>query len=304
MDFNPIKIIQIAYFLKKEKIDIIILNINKDVRIAGIAAHLARIPVILARHGTKLISDKFKDRLTLSLVDGIITNTNSIKQEYKSYKWMPENKIKVIYNGINIPQNVVKLNLREIYNIPENHFIFGSAGGLSKVKCFDLLIKAVAILRKKNLPITLLIAGKGNMEYDLKNLIKQEKLEDYVQLIGFLENPLEFINSLDAFVLSSKFEGMPNVVLEAMALGKIVIATNVGGISELIEDSKNGFIVKARDIGALARSMEMLMKQNNNKLAKIGEQAINTIKERFTMEKMINHLEEYINRKYYLSSRI
>ncbi len=302
MDFDPLKIVQIVWFLKKEKVDVIILNINKDVRVAGIAAHIANTPVILARHGAKLISDKLKHRLTMSLVDGIITNSRTRKQEYESYKWMPNNKIEVIYNGINIPANKPKLDLKEKYNIPKNHIIFGAVGRLQRVKGFDTLINASIILLKRNLPITLLIAGKGKLRNELQNIIHRERVTDKIRLVGFWENPLDFINSIDIFVLSSRSEGMPNVIMEAMALKKIVIATNVGGINEIISNNENGFLVEPNNIDVLASAMEMMLKQNKN-LGKICENAFNTIQEKFTLGKTIDHLEHYFYKKYNLSSR-
>ena len=119
-DYNPFKILHTKWILKKKKIDVIVLNLNKDIRVAGIAARMADIPVIIARNGIQLFSDKWKHKMTIKLVDGIITNSKSIKNAYNQFSWMNKNKTTVIYNGLGLKKNIKPLDIKTIWNIPKN----------------------------------------------------------------------------------------------------------------------------------------------------------------------------------------
>ena len=294
---NPLKSMSMVRFLKQENIDIIILNLKKDIRVAGLAARWAKLPVILARNGVQLFSDKLVDRMTVFLLDGIITNTKTIKHIYDSFSWIPDNFVKVIYNGVHIPENANKNDFRKIYNIPENHFLFGSAGRLTHQKGFDLLIRAVSMLKTKNILISVLIAGDGKLRQNLEHLNKTHKTTDRVHLIGFVEDTNTFINSVDAVVLSSRAEGMPNLILEAMALGQIALATNVNGISELLRHNHNGFVTPPENVEALAHSLEYVTQQRE-RFPLIRENALNTVNKRYSVERMVSELEEYLFEKY------
>ena len=88
-EFCPLKIIKIANFLKKNKIDVVILNLIKDIRVVGFAARIAGVPLIVSRQGLQLFNDKLKYRLTLSLVNAILTYSQSLKVKYTKFHWMP-----------------------------------------------------------------------------------------------------------------------------------------------------------------------------------------------------------------------
>ncbi len=293
-DFAPFKVTKLANYFKENETDVCILNLNKDVRVAGLAAKKVGVPVVLARHGLKLISDKWKYKMTMKLVDGIITNSNTIKEQYRQFPWMPANKTEVIYNGLDIPQNIEKIDLHEQYSIPKEHIIFGAAGRLAHQKGYDLLVKAAAELKEK--PFTILIAGKGKLRQHLKNITQKYGIENKVKLIGFLENALPFLNSVGIVVQPSRYEGMPNTVLESMALGKPVIATEVNGVKELIQNGINGFSIPPESVTELAIAMQKVA--NIPDLEEIGQAGKETITNDYSIERMIDHLETYFERKY------
>lgn len=293
-DFAPFKVEKIKRFFQQHETDVCILNLNKDVRVAGLAARKAGVPVILARHGLKLIRNSWKYKMTMDLVDGIITNSHSIKEIYDSFHWMPRGKTEVIYNGLNIPDNVSEIDLHGQYHIPKDHLIFGAAGRLAYQKGFDLLIKAAEQLKDR--PFTFLIAGQGKLKQYLENLINQYNLQDSVKLIGFLENALPFLNSVDIVVQPSRYEGMPNTVLEAMALGKPVLAAEVNGVRELIQNGINGFSIPPESVHDLVRGILQVADCKN--IRDIQQRGIETINSNYSTEKMIIHLENYFGKKY------
>ncbi len=128
-------------------------------------------------------------------------------------------------------------------------------GKLTEQKGFDFLLEAFAMIQSMN--SRLYILGTGEKEIELKNLCRTLGISDRVEFMGFKENPFMYLKKADVFVLSSRYEGFPNVVLEAMACGKQVVAFNCpGGLNEIITNGKNGWLVESGNIIELARTIE------------------------------------------------
>jgi glycosyltransferase involved in cell wall biosynthesis len=132
-------------------------------------------------------------------------------------------------------------------------------GRLSPEKGFDALIRAIVRLRRAGNTVSLWIAGEGDARVDLERLIAELGCGGYVRLLGHVADPRAFYEALDLYVLSSIREGLPNVVLEAMAMEVPVVATRVAGVPTLIEDGISGVIVKPASIEALQRGIERLI---------------------------------------------
>ncbi len=293
-DISPLGTIKLLSYLKKNKIDILVCNLNKDVRVAGLAARIAGNIVVLARHGMLLCGKKWKHKFTLTkLTDGIITNSDTIRQAYASYGWFPADFVKVIYNGIAIPDKVTSCNFAERF--PGKKIIF-SAGRLSEQKGFPYLIEAAAILAEKRRDLVFVIAGEGRLENELKNLVKSAGLEESFVFEGFIADIFPYLKGCDLFVLASLFEGMPNVVMEAMAMKKPVVATDVNGARELMSDGKTGLIVPPKNPAALAAAITEII-DNAEMLAEFGNAGYERVKQKFTIKAMADNLDEYLHQK-------
>ena len=302
-DYNPFKILHTKWILKKKKIDVIVLNLNKDIRVAGIAARMADIPVIIARNGIQLFSDKWKHKMTIKLVDGIITNSKSIKNAYNQFSWMNKNKTTVIYNGLGLKKNIKPLDIKTIWNIPKNHVVFVAAGRLVPQKGFDLLIEAANRLKKSTRPFTLLIAGMGKDRKSLQEKIVLNKLSN-VKLIGFQNNLPPILKASDYVIMPSRKEGMPNVVMESMALGKSVLAAKVNGVSELMDHNRTGYIFDPMKVKPILDAMNFVLDNHGSeKIINWGLLAKDHIKNNFRLDKMIDHLESYFYDQYAQSYR-
>ena len=128
-------------------------------------------------------------------------------------------------------------------------------GRLTKVKDFSTLIKAFYLVRKK-LDARLIIIGEGELRYELEMLISKHNLQEDILLPGFLKNPFVLIQKANLFVLSSIWEGFPNVLVEAMTCGTPVISTDCNsGPSEILEHGKWGRLVPVGNISLLAKSI-------------------------------------------------
>lgn len=293
-DFSPATSLRFSRWLRGEQVDVLICNFNKDVRVGGLAARLARTPVVLARHGLVLNRNHWKYRLTIGLLtDGIITNSAAIKRTYLGYGWFDDDFIDVLYNGIEPPQAVQKRDLAAEYG---NRKVLLSAGRFTRQKGFDVLVAASAILRRERDDFAVLIAGQGPLEADLRRWVADAGLEDTVHLIGFQSDLAPLLAGVDLTVLASRYEGMPNVVMEAMALGRPVVATAVDGTPELVEDGISGLLVPPEDPAALATAVGDLL-DHPERAAALGRAARERIARHFTRNAMLDNLETLLTRR-------
>jgi glycosyltransferase involved in cell wall biosynthesis len=164
-----------------------------------------------------------------------------------------DNKIIVIYNFITYQIN------KDITHKISNPCKILTIGRLSLEKNFQLLIKAIIYLRQKY-PIELTICGDGAERNNLQNLINQNNANDYIKLVGVIDDPLEYYQASDIFVSSSITESFSMVVIEALANKLPVIATNTGA-SEILEDNKYGIVIPIDDFDALVSAIEKLINQ-------------------------------------------
>jgi glycosyltransferase involved in cell wall biosynthesis len=148
------------------------------------------------------------------------------------------------------------------------------------------LLRAVQSVAAELPDIKCLIAGDGPERKKLEGLRKELGLEESVFFLGNRNDVPDFIASLDMFLLPSRWEGMPNVLLEAMACGKPCIASAVGGCPDLIEDGKQGLLVKPEDPGELARTVFDLLAKKD-RAAKMGRAARARVEAEFSLTSMI-----------------
>lgn len=293
-DFGPVNTFRIARYLKKQRVDVLICNLNKDVRVAGLAAKFMHETVVLARHGVLLSGKKWKHKITLTkILDGILTNARNIKHTYQGYGWFRDGFVQVIYNGIEDKSHVVAFDFEESF--PGKKIVF-SAGRLVEQKGFAYLIQAAAELRKKRDDLVFIVAGEGRLEQHLKRLVRKLNLEDSVHFWGYVKDVDPYVKGCDLFVLPSLFEGMPNAVMEAMALGKAVIATDVNGVTELMEDNKTGLIIPPKDSKILAEAIHSVI-DDEARLEEFGKNGLEKVQKHFTISAMIKRLEDYLQQK-------
>jgi glycosyltransferase involved in cell wall biosynthesis len=291
IDFDPLKVGQIARFLRKNHTDILICNFMKDIRCAGLAGRMVSVPVILARQGLVLFKNRWKYRIAIQrLTDGILTNSGSIKQTYLEYGWMHPSEIHVIHNGVarGVPDPGFDLIAR--YPAAENKWVILSAGRLDPQKGFQDLIEVARIAHYRNQPWMFLVAGDGPLHEPLQRRIDRLKLQDTIRLIGFQAGLTSLMRACDVFALPSRFEGMPNVVLEAMIEGKPVVATRINGVEELIEEGFTGALAEPQNPEHFF-SVLLDLFQHPERQQSMGKAGQVRIRQHFSCKKMGDQLE-------------
>jgi glycosyltransferase involved in cell wall biosynthesis len=289
------KIPSLKLFLLNNKIDVLICCQNKDVKIGARAARQVGIKAIFARQGIQNLTNRKKYiKPFTQYIDGIITNTNSIKVIYESFGWFPDNFIHVVYNGVETDTDVQEMNLREKYQLPDNSSIIFSAGRLDRQKGFDLLIEVAKMAKDKNLNWQFIIAGEGKLKDTLNGQALRLGVSDMVHFTGFTHHVTAMLKASDVFVMPSRYEGMPNALLEAMAFGKANVATSVNGAPELVEDGVTGFLVETENTAQIFDKLSGIL--TNTALRKSMEQkSKKRVIEHFTFDKMTDNLLNLIN---------
>jgi glycosyltransferase involved in cell wall biosynthesis len=183
----------------------------------------------------------------------IISQTQEMKNEISKYHFSDPEKIKVIQNPVN--KKLITSKLKGVTTpFSDDHINIVAAGRLTKQKGFDTLIKAFSIVNKVDSKFKLSILGgfEGEQADELKTLAIELGLADTVSFLGFKSNPYQYFKYADSYVLSSRWEGLPNTVLECLYFGTSVISTNcIPVMEELISDGINGFIVDVDNVNQL-----------------------------------------------------
>lgn len=256
---------RLFYFFKKKSPDIV--HTRNWGGIDGIIpAKLAGVKVIIhGEHGRDINDPKgelrrrlWARRLISPLVNKYLTVSEDMSQWLVNTVRINPKKVMTIVNGVDTekfsPENAALI--RNKYGVDKFKFLIGTVGRLDPIKDQATLIKAFAILAQSYKFISLLIIGDGPCRKELESLVDRLNIRNHVSFWGELNNVADIYKLLDVFALSSIGEGMSNTILEAMATGIPVVATDVGGSKELISDSKNGFLVPPQDPYTLANCLE------------------------------------------------
>lgn len=187
--------------------------------------------------------------------DRIITQTEAVARRLEGEIAPRPGQVECIHNPVDAERlAVAAARSASPFTGPGPHVL--AMGRLTHQKGFDLLLEAIAGVRAAGVPAQLTIVGVGELEADLKAQAAALGLADVVTFAGFQEQPERYFAHADVFVLSSRYEGMPNVVLEALACGLPIVAFDCPhGVSEIVHDGANGRLLPAEDVGALTSAL-------------------------------------------------
>ncbi len=194
---------------------------------------------------------------------------------------VPESRCLLVHNAIDTQEFSRTLDAgraKERLGFPPQRYLIGAVGRLSAEKGFDLLIRAVDQLLDDELDVGLIIVGEGEERERLEKLIGELGRSERIHLLGYRSDVRELYEAMDIYALTSYREGLPNVVLEAMALEVPVVATRVAGVPLLIDHEKNGLLVEPGDEAALTQQLARLLQDNSlrSRLAQAGRETIET----------------------------
>lgn len=288
--YFPGDLIKVWKFLISNQFDVIFLH---HVRLFAVMFRVLGLRVIqrvnlpqdknLKRWGRCRGVDKFFDHF----IDSYIAVSEEIREGLVNLKIKPE-KIVVIRNGVDMNKIEAASKMQKFQiGVDEDDFLIGSVGRLEYQKGFDLLIHGFCEFQKKVAKAKLLIIGSGSRECELKRMTQKLAIGDKVVFFPYVENPYPYLKTLDLFVLSSRWEGLANTLLEAMACRCPILASDCEGTRDAIENGVTGMMYRSYDIQQMTWLMGDCL-QYPLRWRKYAEQASVRIIKDFPMEAMID----------------
>ena len=288
--FDPSLIWQARKLVQEKGINIIQTHGYKENVLAFFLKGVCKKPWIGFAHGYTNENAKVRfynklDRLALRYPDIVVTVSNRLKNLLIE-SGVPESKVRVIYNAIDkdeLRPNLTTEEVRTKYGIKQGEKLLGVVGRLSPEKGVEVFLQAFKKAISHIPSLRGIIVGDGKEKEKLINFCSENGLKDKVIFTGYQNNIANFYQIMDLLVLPSFSEGLPNVVLEAMAFKIPVIATSVGGVPEIIKDGENGLLAPPGNPDILTEKILQLLK-DDNRLKTLGENGYRSLYPKFSIE--------------------
>ena len=255
--------------IEHENVDLIHLHGYSSANFGRVAAKKKKIPAIVHEHAIlKVQPHQFiADFLLKNYTTRGMAVAKAVKEFMIKGRSVPEEKIDVVYNSTNMDRFVDFNNdeiqtIKKEYNIPENFKTIGTITRLREEKGNKYFIEAVSEIVKDFPETRFLIVGEGPLKADLINQAKELNVDKYVVFTGFTKNVPLMIAAFDVNVIPSLTEGCPSALIEAMMSKKAIVATDVGGISEILKDSVTGLIIASKNSSKIAESVKRFLKDD------------------------------------------
>ncbi len=294
--FNDIQ--KLITLLKANNIKILCTHGYKEDIIGFFAAKVTGIKKVAMVHGWTGHTFRVKiyeilDKFILRFFDRIIIVTESLKSKLLKMG-ISESKIITIHNAIDLDKysyNTDGEKVKTEFNIDASEKIVGTIGRLSKEKGYKYLLKTAKEVVRQYPNVKFIIVGEGSERENLVKMSKELRIQDKVIFTGYRKDIELFFSAFNVFVLPSLTEGLPNVILEALAFRKPVVATNVGGVGELVRHKETGWLTESANINGLFEGISFCL-MNQTEAQQMARNGHKLIKERFTVEQRVTKMED------------
>ena len=295
-----ISLLRLYRLIKIKKPDILHTQLFASDIAGRIIGRLAGVPVIITSIRNIYYGSSLRDlmiKFTEKHADKTTIVSSISAQRLIKNKIIPENKLIVLHNGID-PECFYsgvslenKVYIREKYGLPKGVFLFLAVGSLTPQKGYPYLFEAVKSLKGNSFNFHLAIAGDGKLRTNLASHVNEMGLTSNVTFLGRIDNVPELMATADVLILSSLWEGLPGVVLEAMASELPVVATAVGGTPEIVIDGVTGILVPPGNHQQLAKAIYNIMQKTDQERKEMGKVGRQRIEEQFHVDKMVKAYE-------------
>lgn len=235
------------------------------------------------------------NRLLLEKRDRVIGVGAAVRDALITNEGLKPDRVAVIYNGIDLSRfsanDEDSGTIRAELGLSPDDFVIFFVARLDPVKDHATALRAVDKLRKSVPRAQLIIVGEGPQQSEITRLIQDLQLESNVKLLGLRQDVPRLLAAADCLLLTSVSEGIPLTIIEAMAAGLPVVATNVGGVAEVVVDQHTGYLHQAGDDGAIAASLQYLSEHPDH-AQDLGHQGQHRAHERFSQQAMDQHYRE------------
>ncbi len=233
-------------------------------------------------------------RLTDPLCDLTTNVSEAAVERYIQVGAVPRRKIRFVPNGVDTdrfkPDSTARLRMRQALGI-DGRFVWLAVGRFEEAKDHRTLIGAFVTLTQAYPAALLLLVGQGSLEAATKTQVAKLGLTDKVRFLGVRRDIPDLMNAADAYVMSSAWEGLPMVLLEASAVGLPIVTTDAGGNCEVVADGTTGFVVPTRDPVALGRAMAQVLALPEDGRADIGRSGRMMVQGRYSLDQVVDRWE-------------
>jgi len=293
-DLHPRAVVRAARFLARERIDLVCAHLHGAVRLGGVAARLVGGVPVVVRKGLPDMKPGLRQEWTYrTFLDGIVTPAEAVRRELLRYPFFHPSRVRVVRNGVRVPEErpdpIARAALRERLGLRRARVLVFAAR-FHPNKGHRFLLPAFASLVRDFPDARLLLVGDGPLRHELTLLADRLRIRSKVVFAGFRADVDEVLPLAEVFVLPSLAEGLPNAVLEAMAAGLPVVATAVGGVPELVQEGRTGFLVPPGDPGPLADRLRILLREPDRG-RRMGDAGRDRARREFTMDRMVDGVE-------------
>ena len=286
----PFEIVRLAAWLIWNRVDLVNTHSSNDGWLAGLATRLAVRPILIrSRHIEVDYPNRFWSRLAFTLPHHVITTSQRIADRLVEELDIPEGDVSCIATGVDLKRfdSALQGTLRQELNLAPDVALVGMISVLRSWKGHATFLDAAArLIKDPPRPVRFIIAGDGPGRDVLIEKIAQKPWKNNVLLIGHRTDVPNVLASLDVLVLPSyAHEGIPQIILQAQAMARPVVATTIGGIPEVVEDGVTGLLVAPRDDAALAEEISWLL-DDATMAAQLGKAARKVIEAKYSLDAM------------------
>ncbi len=295
--YDPVFLYELVKLIRREKISLMHSHEFMMTVYGSVASKLTGVPLIGTVHGKVYYPDKRRRilafRFAVSLCAKMIAVSDDLHRYLVDTLNFNPHKVMTLHNGIDLERFIAgssRDELRRQFSIPSDALVAGTAGSLFKVKGLEYLLEAARELNNHYPNFLLFIAGEGDQKEALEEKAKELNIGDTVRFLGFYDNIPNLLDAIDVYVCSSLSEGLSLSILEAMAMSKPVVATDVGGNREIIMPDDSGYLVPPCDQSSLAGKISELFDSSDVR-ERFGRRGREIVEERFSLEKMVRNYE-------------
>lgn len=284
---------QLRGIIRVEQIDVIHAHEFAMNSYGSILSGLTGVPVITTVHGKSYYHEKWRRRIAYRLIarwSKMVAVSEDIRNFLITRVGIKADQVMTIRNGIDVNAYIAPVDEDGAPEKERQEYVIGAVGSLYPVKGHTYLLKALAIVLKTHPDVVCKIAGQGHLLPRLQAEAADLGIGNQVAFLGLRDDIPQFLQSIDVFVLPSLSEGLPLSVLEAMAAGKPVIATNVGGVSEVVQDQRTGFLVPPKDPEAMANRILRVM-ADQAMAERLGRAGREKVERDFSLDTMTQQYE-------------
>lgn len=274
--------------IRREKVALIHAHEFSAIVYGWIVARIAGLPFVGTIHGKNYFWEKWRRRFAYRVVSRsghLVAVSEDLKRFVVNKVGIPDARVRVIHNGV-APSGAVSDEetdrCRAELGIGTGDLVIGTVGSLYPVKGHQYLLDAMPAVFRSYPNAVLLLVGRGDLEVSLKEQARRVGIEERVRFLGMRQDVPRLLSVMNVFVLPSLSEGLSVALLEAMASGKPVVATRVGGSPELVEHGQTGFLVQPEDVRDLAANLMKLL-SDPGMMRQFGQQGAERVRQHFSM---------------------